>query len=329
MISKRKIATTAATFGAAMTSMHAAPELQAQIQDLTWQGGNATATNDFVAAATSSPQEFGIDQVIDQALLTPDFNQWNDTYNGTGRTMNVGGGRNIMSARVVALGDTLDPATFAGTGTTSAGLVAIVGQTEFDGTGPGFLGFRDVTGNVGWFRMDYMPGMPIVYSDGELGSGGETLTVGGTTGGGGFVEPTDFTVFRGTQISGTLSDFAASDDVSATYNPGFTINNLEAPVWLIFDGNAPSATSFRVESNAGTPGLTYTVEAFNFNANTFDVIGTQAEAFNSDGMVDFNLVPADHIAADGSVQARVGWRQTGFVINFPWEVLVDQAGWNQ
>ena len=30
-----------------------------------------------------------------------------------------------------------------------------------------------------------------------------------------------------------------------------------------------------------------------------------------------------------AVKSRVGWRQTGFIINFLWEVRVDQVGWNQ
>ena len=47
MVSKKKIATTAATFGAAMTAMYAAPELQAQIVDVTWEGGAASASNPF------------------------------------------------------------------------------------------------------------------------------------------------------------------------------------------------------------------------------------------------------------------------------------------
>ena len=332
MISKRKIATTAATFGAAMTTMYAAPELQAQILDATWFGGNATATNPFVNGTTTNPPPFGLDQVVDQSTsmggLIADFNQWNDTYGGTGRTINVGGGRNMMSATVVALGQSLDPATFVGLGNSTS--VGVVGGTAFQSSGYGFVGFRSVAGNVGWFRLDYTQGGPIIYSEGEYGSGGETVVVGGTdTGGGDFVAPDSFTTFRGSVISATLSDFADSDDVSASYNPGFTISSVEAPVWLIFDGVAANAQSFRVESSAGTPGLTYTVEAFNWSTGDFDEIGTQAEAFGTDAVFDFPIVAADHIDAGGEVRARVGWRRTGFTINFPWQVDVDQVGWNQ
>ena len=63
----------------------------------------------------------------------------NDTYgaDGTGRTINVGGGRNILSATVVALGQSIDPATFAGSG--SVNDLGVIGVTEFDGSGSAFF----------------------------------------------------------------------------------------------------------------------------------------------------------------------------------------------
>lgn len=146
---------------------------------------------------------------------------------------------------------------------------------------------------------------------------------------GGMIPPSAFTTFRGTVISAALSDFLDSDDVAALYNPGFVINNTEAPVWLIFDGNGAGATGFQIESNAGTPGLEITFEAFNFNSAAFEVVGTMAEAFNMDQISTFSIVPADHVDTNGDVQSRVGWRQAGFVINFPWEVRVDQVFWTE
>lgn len=145
----------------------------------------------------------------------------------------------------------------------------------------------------------------------------------------GFVPPTAHQVFRGIELSGALSDFTESDDTFASYNPGFVIINTEAPVWLIFDANAASATEIQVESNANTPGLEYTVEAFNWANNAFDVIDTQAESFNTDQVATFPIVGADHVDVNGDVRSRIGWRQAGFTITFPWEVRVDQAGWNQ
>ena len=98
---------------------------------------------------------------------------------------------------------------------------------------------------------------------------------------------------------------------------------------MIFDGVAFTATGFLVESNAGTPGLEYTVEAFNWSSESFDVIGVQQDTFDSDSTHDFPIVQADHVDGAGNVRSRVGWRQVGFTINFPWEVRVDLVGWIQ
>ena len=165
MVNKRKIATVAVTFGAAMTSMYAAPELQADVLDITWNGGNATATNPFVLGS-GSQIPFNIDQVAGSMI---DFAQWNDTFGGSGRTLNVGSG--IASATVVALGQSLGTADFIGTSVLGAG-------SQFDGTGSAFIGFRSQAGNVGWFRLDYSVQGPIVYSDGQYGSAGESVVVG-------------------------------------------------------------------------------------------------------------------------------------------------------
>ena len=151
------------------------------------------------------------------------------------------------------------------------------------------------------------------------------------------------TRFRGVQIGGADADYSNSDDSYALFNPGFVLNDTEAPVWLIFEANvAPFLADFVVESNAGTPGLTYTVELWNYVSGTYEVVAEVDETFNvdtvtlhtllndatinnyefdvdGDGMADFPGCP--------QVRSRVGWRQTGFTINFPWEVRVDQAGW--
>ena len=136
----------------------------------------------------------------------------------------------------------------------------------------------------------------------------------------------DINVFRGVVLEGGLAEVQESDDEYLRLNPGFTINSMETPVWVEFFGTAISATTVDIESHAGTPGLTYTVEAWNWNISGYEEIGTQAEQFGSDQNVSFDMTP-DHVDPNGSVRSRVGWRRTGFTINFPWEVRVDQVGW--
>lgn len=142
------------------------------------------------------------------------------------------------------------------------------------------------------------------------------------------------TIFRGVQSSGETHDVIESDDVRLNMNPGFVINSDEAPVWLIFDGATaqlePNSMNIAVESQAGTPGLAATVEAFNWTNQTYEIVGTFDESFNTDSVNTFD-VSADAAnfikSGKGNLRARVGWRRTGFTINFPWEVRIDQVAW--
>ena len=140
--------------------------------------------------------------------------------------------------------------------------------------------------------------------------------------------PTSYTVFRGNEQNGQLSDFQISDGVLARYQPGFTLNSSEAPVWLIFDGNGSTETSsIRIESGATTPGLEYTVEAFNWATNQYDVVGSEPESFNVQEVVDFAINSQVHVDSNGAVRARIGWRQVGFTLLFPWEIRIDHLLW--
>ena len=141
--------------------------------------------------------------------------------------------------------------------------------------------------------------------------------------------PTSVQTFRGTAvIAPQLSDFIESDNVRARYNPGFTLNGTEAPVWLVFTGNGSGATEFSIESHVNTPSLSYTIELNNYTTNSYDVVGVLAASFNADIAVTYQL-DSNNVNTDGEVKSRVGWRRTGFTLLFPWEVCVDQAGWNQ
>ena len=142
----------------------------------------------------------------------------------------------------------------------------------------------------------------------------------------------EFTVFRGNQLTGVLDDSFDSDDSALTFNPGFTLNSAEAPVWLIFDGSfgsTPSSLSIIVESNANTPGLSVATEAFNFVTGAFDEVDVRDENFNADSVktIDISSGIANFVDPSGAVRTRIGWRQTGFTLLFPWEARLDQAVW--
>ena len=148
------------------------------------------------------------------------------------------------------------------------------------------------------------------------------------------VAPTAVTVFRGLLVAGGLNETLQSDDMALQVNPGFTLNSTEAPVWIIHDGNlsedSPVALDVQVEARANTPGLTQTMEAFNWLTGVFDEVDSRAGSFNTDvvATVDLSANVPDYVeAGTGAVRVRNGWRQTGFVLLFPWQIDIDQVGW--
>lgn len=146
----------------------------------------------------------------------------------------------------------------------------------------------------------------------------------------------EYNVFRGIETSEFGNDpfllFDAESVIdpdnilAATFNPGFTINSEEAPVWLEFEGDAGELdTSFEMYSSSGTPGLTYEIELWDYNLKQWAVVAVSEETFNSYSYGGVS-VPEFAISDGEPVRVRVGWRRTGFTINFPWEVRVDYAG---
>ena len=144
--------------------------------------------------------------------------------------------------------------------------------------------------------------------------------------------PNGFSAFRGNQVQGNLESVFTSDDDRLCFTPGFTLSSLEAPVWIVFDGTigtTPGSLNFDVESSATTPGLTTTVDIWNWSSNEYAQLDSYSMSFNND--VTYTMAIAgdvnDFVDGTGAVRSRVGTRQTGFVINYPWEVRFDCVSW--
>lgn len=149
------------------------------------------------------------------------------------------------------------------------------------------------------------------------------------------VSPASFSTVRGILIGGDATDVAASDDSYLKHNPGFTLNSSESPVWLEFNANLSSDEPVDLEAlfetSANTPGLTQTVEVRNWTTNQFELVDSGDASFNSDAVISIDLTSgvSDYVE-DGSaaLQVRVGFRQTGFTLLFPWTTCIDQVQWS-
>ncbi len=146
------------------------------------------------------------------------------------------------------------------------------------------------------------------------------------------VGPVDFTAFRGFLASGTLDDVLESDDSYLCHQPGIVLNPAEAPITLYFFGilpnDSPSTLDVTIESSANTVGLGLTFSFWNYNTNSWDVVGTDTQSLNADTVRTFAGVPADHVeAGSGLVITRYEVRQVGIVFIFPWTDCVDHIFW--
>ena len=264
------------------------------------------ASRDRIMGGAFFESSYGFDAPA-AAVLIPAVDEDGDGAPGSGP---VGSGREFLDNRVGAWGhDSLY----------DLGMDPAFDEIPVSGAG-------DVT-------IEIIGGTTEGVGDELLAVANFEISFNSSGGGGVFETPSNLQVFRGTPVAGGLAEVLASDDLRAQYNPGFVLNNLEAPVWLIADGTLPNSSpgtlTFRRESNAGTPGLSVRTEAFNWNTNMYEELDETAEVFNTDAVVDVNLTSgiSDYVDQAGAVRARIGWRQVGFVLNFPWEARVDLLGW--
>ena len=141
-----------------------------------------------------------------------------------------------------------------------------------------------------------------------------------------------FSTVRGILRNGDLSSVLDSDDQTLEYNPGFTLNSNEPPVWVEFESSvsgSPDWLNVRIESRANTVNILQTVEMFNWTTNSFEEITALPTSFNVDAANTISVpMPSRFIQpGTGNVKSRVGWRQDGFILLFPWTVNIDQVIW--
>ena len=142
-----------------------------------------------------------------------------------------------------------------------------------------------------------------------------------------------FTIIRGFAVSGQLSDTFQSDDSYFSFHPGIVLNAVEPPVWLGFESalpqDNPATFVFTLEAKANTVGLTQTIEFFNYDTGSFELVHSSV-ATQNDSVIDFQ--PDGDILrfvddGTGSINVRLGWKSQGPVFLFPWTVSIDQIEW--
>ena len=152
---KKSIGTTASLFGAGLTSMLVAPELQADVVSLSFDPGS-------VPFQTSTSNLINV-QMSTGGGNVGSFSQWNDNI---GQSLYWVDG--LASWTFVQYSQTLNAATFNGV----AGALNMAGGS--------YVGFRALSGNVGWFTYDLGGGVggTMTYGPAGYANAGENIHVG-------------------------------------------------------------------------------------------------------------------------------------------------------
>lgn len=156
-----KMIATATTFGAAMATMAVAPNLQADIVDLSFTPGSVAQQSQSVSVSVD---------IVGLGGSSADFRQWNDNLGNTMRFGSTNGGGQLTSWNFGSYSQSLNASTFSGAaGNLNPGA----------STGTIYITFRS-GGGVGWFSMNLNSdgAGTVQYMEGQWGSDGESLHVG-------------------------------------------------------------------------------------------------------------------------------------------------------
>ena len=159
----------AATFGAAMASIYAAPELQADIVDLTFTPNSVVQGAGTVSMSVNPLSTF---------LLAVNLNDATTFYGYQGAI----GGNPYFELGKVNYSQTLTVNTdLAYSFAPFIVLFNPLSTAPLQGgsTGTQFIGFR-FNGNVGWFSINFQDSNVFRIVGGEYGTEGEAVHVGGT-----------------------------------------------------------------------------------------------------------------------------------------------------
>lgn len=164
MTSRKKLA---ATFGAAMATIYAAPELQADIVDLTFTPNSVVQGAGTVSMSVDPLGTF---------LLGLNLNASSTFYGFQGA---IGGNPYIELANADFSQTLTVNTTLAYSFSPYIVLFNPLSTAPLQGSGTQFFGFR-YNGNVGWFSINFQDSNVFRIVDGEYGSMGEDVHVGGT-----------------------------------------------------------------------------------------------------------------------------------------------------
>ena len=152
-----------AGFGVAAAALYAAPEVQADVVNLTFSNNSSVAWTSNSNLQSVSMFSTGSNNLIGN------FSVWNDSVGKSFSNVD------LNSWTVASVGQEIKVSTFSGT---SSGI-----SFPNDDDTTAYIAFRTANDLVGWFSVE-LGGLQgdIIFTGGQYGNGEESVTVGSTPG---------------------------------------------------------------------------------------------------------------------------------------------------
>ena len=149
----------------------------------------------------------------------------------------------------------------------------------------------------------------------------------------GVIPPDSFTIIRGFLNGGGLSDLVVSDDQKLDVRAGLTLFLGEPPLQVVVTGTSPvevpSELRFKYEASVNTPGLTQSIQLFNYVTSSYEEVDLSVPGA-MDSVVDVVVTTnPERFVQVGTreMTAKVVYQRVGFTLLWPWSARLDQAVW--
>ena len=147
------------------------------------------------------------------------------------------------------------------------------------------------------------------------------------------IHPNSFLIVRGALNGGGLTDLFVSDDMKLDVRAGLTLFLGEPPLQVVVVGTSPVGTPselrFLLEASVNTPGLTQSVQLFNYDTSLYEEVDFSVPGFSDASAVVVITTNPERYVQVGTreMRAKVVYRQVGFTLLWPWSASLDQAVW--
>ena len=145
--------------------------------------------------------------------------------------------------------------------------------------------------------------------------------------------PDSFSIVRGALNSGNVCDLFFSDDLRLDVRAGLTLFLGESPLQVVATGTSsvqvPSELRFKLEAHVNTPGLTQSLQLFNYDTSSYEQVDFSVPGFADTSVEVVITTNPERFVQAGTreMRAKMVYRQVGLTLLWPWSTRLDQATW--